>query len=153
LGCNTAHSCIHRWADWPMPNPAIDANQRPTGWPNPQTYDTRVPGVVMDAVTGLMWQRDLPGDDAAASLTWQEAQDQCARLRLGSYADWRLPSRIELVSIFDTSRAGVLIDGSAFPNATGGAFWTSSTPPSIVNGPLAWLIDFSKGVFSWGDTT
>ena len=36
------------WARWPMPNPTT------AGLPNPQSYDTTTPGVVVDNVTDCM---------------------------------------------------------------------------------------------------
>src|SRR5262249_6415642 len=41
------------WARWPMPNPPI------TGLPNPQSYETSTPGIVLDKLTGLMWERTV----------------------------------------------------------------------------------------------
>ena len=40
------------WAMWPMPNPPT------SGLPHPQSYDTSVPGTVLDRVTRLIWQRE-----------------------------------------------------------------------------------------------
>ena len=78
------------FANWPMPNPAS------AGLPNPSSYDTSIAGVVRDNVTGLMWQQTdvLTGDITTLS----GAAAYCSALRLGGFTDWRLPSRIEIVS-------------------------------------------------------
>src|SRR5436305_13316439 len=41
------------WARWPMPNARLP------GLPHAQSYDTPTSEVVVDRVTGLMWQRRL----------------------------------------------------------------------------------------------
>ena len=92
------------WANWPMPNPPS------TGLPNPQSYDTSVTGIVQDKVTGLTWQQT--DTLAADGSTVKDAVAYCAGLTLGGYIDWRLPSRIELWSIDDTSRSSPAMDPS-----------------------------------------
>ena len=128
------------WANWPMPNPPS------TGLPHPQNYDyTSQPGVVKDLVTGLVWQRTVEGGDAGAEFTWNAAQGYCATLALTGSDDWRLPTRIELISIVDQTRPspGPVIDLSAFPNAPGAVFWSAS--PSAGDSSKAWTVDFGPG--------
>jgi Protein of unknown function (DUF1566) len=121
------------WARWPMPNPAS------TRLPNPASYDTSSADVVVDRVTGLIWQRRITQD----GLLWQEAIDHCAALRLAGAADWRLPSLIELISIDDFTRVVPAVDKTAFPDAVQGNFWTS-TPVAAADGE-AWYVAFSTG--------
>ena len=90
---STASTCARSckssiWALWPMPNVLPDL-------PNPASYDTSVAGIVLDKVTGLIWQRSV----SAPSYTWTEAKSYCEGLTLAGYSDWRLPTRIELVSL------------------------------------------------------
>jgi hypothetical protein len=107
-----------------------------SGLPNQQSYDTSVAGVVRDNVTGLVWQRVVDG----AGYTWSAAQTFCANLVLGGCDQWRLPTRIELVSILDYSRRSPAIDPAAFPNTPPEAFWTLSI---VAAKPIdAWWIDF-----------
>lgn len=113
------------WASWPMPNPPS------SGLPNPQSYDASVTGIVKDKVTGLMWQQT---DMLATNYpTLQDAAAHCAGLALGGYSDWRLPSRIELWSIDDTSRSSPAIDpsfstvaGNVLAGSVAAAPWTTS---------------------------
>ncbi len=124
---------VAHWATWPMPNTAT------SGLPNPQSYDTRIAGVVIDQVTGLMWQRSI----ANTFLTWDDAQRQCGEMTLAGYDDWRLPSRIELVSLLDASRTQPSINLQVFLNTTSEWFWTSSVLAS--NPKAAWFVYFYFG--------
>ena len=79
------------------------------GWPS---YDTSTAGVVVDRVTHLMWQRQVPAD----AHDWDQAGAYCACLQLAGHDDWRLPTRIELVSLVDYTRSFPAIDAQAFPD-------------------------------------
>ena len=86
------------WATWPMPNSPS------SGLPHPQSYDTSVAGTALDRVTGLMWERDasvLVTADYATLDVLGQASAYCTNLDLAGFHDWRLPTRIELVSIVD----------------------------------------------------
>lgn len=109
------------------------------GLPNPSSYDTGTPGVVVDRVTGLMWQRTLPN----TFLTFRDAAKQCDGLTLAGHRDWRLPSRIELVSLIDTRRTQPSIDVDAFPGTPSDWFWTSSVAADDPN--AAWYVYFYFG--------
>lgn len=87
--------------------------------PNPASYDARLSGVVLDRVTGLMWQRD-----ASAPGAFADAEAGCAALELAGFCDWRLPTRIELVSLVDFTRSTPALD-AVFPTANG-EFWSTS---------------------------
>ena len=117
-----------------MPNPST------AGLPNPQSYDTTTPGVVVDDVTGLAWQRARSAD----AMLWKDASTTCANLVLGGHDDWRLPSLIELVSIVDFTRQVPALDARAFPDATGANFW-SATPLVGSAGTEEWYLAFSTG--------
>jgi len=121
----TASAVDRRWAQWPVPSPA--------------SYDTSVADVVTDNVTGLMWQRTL----SIASVVWSEASSYCEDLSLAGHSDWRLPTRIELVSLIDVTRSNPSIDPVAFPNTPSALFWTSS--PMAGDPGLAWSVYFGYG--------
>jgi hypothetical protein len=122
-----------RWAMWPIPNfPS-------SGLPNPESYDLSVAGTVLDRVTGLMWQRAVdPGN-----MTFADATAKCDRLELGEYRDWRLPSRIELVSILDLAEVQPAIERSAFPATPSEWFWSSSVASDSPT--AAWYVYFYFG--------
>jgi hypothetical protein len=127
------------WASWPMPNPA-SANL-----PNPARYTT-TSTTVTDEVTCLLWQRSV----APGTYTWEQAKSYCSSLDLDGRG-WHLPSRIELTSITDFTRAGPAIDRTAFPGTPSAFFWTSTawavTTAAI---PRAWIINFYEGLASNG---
>jgi hypothetical protein len=107
--------------------------------PTPQRY-TVAGDVVIDTVTRLEWQRAVP----APMATWREAGQACACLHLGGKDDWRLPSRIELVSLADYTRANPAIDGAIFPATPSEWFWSSS-PQAESDPPTAWYVAFFDG--------
>ncbi len=109
------------------------------GLPNPHSYDLGTDGVVIDRVTGLMWQRNLPN----TFLTLPQAASSCERLALAGHDDWRLPSRIELVSLLDTRRIQPAIDVDAFPGTPNDWFWTSSLAADDPG--AAWYVYFYFG--------
>jgi hypothetical protein len=121
------------WAAWPMPDPTA------TGGPSSPSYDVSSADVVVDRVTGLMWQRTVDPDGYA----WDQANGHCACLATGGHHDWRLPTRIELVSIVDFTKGDPAIDGNAFPSAPSDYFWTSS--PVAGSPDAAWYLYFFDG--------
>ena len=121
--CVEAVSCADEtpvpsvWASWPMPNPAS------SGLAQAVSYDVTQPGVALDKITGLMWQRELEATDL--QYTFNDAGAYCSALEAGGYCDWRLPTRIELVSLVDFTRTNPAVDAAVFPR-TEGAFISSS---------------------------
>ncbi len=114
----------YRWARWVMPNGAE------AGLPNPASY-APLPGIdggVLDLRTRLMWgpTQAAATADAGAAL--------CA-------SPWRVPTRIELVSILDTSsQTGVLVN-PAFATMQQAKYWTSS----VTLTGQSWTVDFGEG--------
>ena len=101
---------------------------------HPRSYAVNVHTVV-DLVTGLEWQRVIE----PTLRTWTEASNFCNTLSLEGNDDWRLPGRIEALSLlnFDANFWQNDIDPISFPVIpTGNTLWTSSldslsTPFSI----------------------
>jgi hypothetical protein len=128
------------WAGWAMPNPAG------SGLSNPTSYAVNAAGdQVTDNVTGLIWQRNV----AAGSFAWSAAIQYCACLTLDGSAGFRLPSRIELASIADWTRATPAIDASAFPGTPSESFWSAS--PLLGEPGLSYLVDFDSSHTSYSD--
>ena len=107
--------------------------------PNPQSFDVSQPGLVLDRVTGLVWQRALDAQESS----FADASQHCAELSLAGYDDWRLPTRLELISISNTTRTQPAIDVSAFPDTPSDWFWSSSL--SANDPQSAWYVYFYFG--------
>ena len=128
------------WALWPMPNPSD------SGLPNPSSYEAdEAKGVVVDMVTKLMWRREVDGN----SYDWAGAKAYCDGLTHAGHDDWRLPTRIELVSLVDFTKADPAIDTGAFPNTPSDGFWTSSAWAGY--GPTVWCVSFNVGHVDFDD--
>jgi hypothetical protein len=144
-------NCPAEWAAWPM---------RTTPAPYTTTTDTAT-----DTRSQLMWQRVAP----SAMQSWSQAGDYCEELTLGGHSDWRLPSRIELLTLVDyptgapaqtpstapvTTFGEALIDRSAFANTAPTFFWTASNyveDDSLLStawpgDDVAWTVDFGTGL-------
>src|SRR6185312_11729216 len=117
VGCSYQPPSEFIYARWPMPNPAS------AGLPNPASYTDNGDGTVTDNVTKLVWQKAVTSSQAFA---WCDAINYCATLTLAGRT-WRLPTRIELLSLVDFTRGNPAIDTTAFPGLPGGKYhWTSS---------------------------
>lgn len=101
------------------------------------SYRNIADGVVKDQVTGLTWQK--VGDGVGRN--WEGAGTYCQDLVLGGHADWRLPSRLELLTIVDYGRTFPAMN-PIFSCSSGG-YWSSST----IEGDLetAWYVYFWVG--------
>lgn len=120
LGCDELGASVAcpptSYATWRMPNAAA--------LPLPNPAAMQVNGeIAVDRVTGLTWQRGF-----TPKLTRDEAQAHCDTLALMGFNDWRLPSRIELISLLDHTRTPSL-DNQAFADTPTDYFWTSSVVP------------------------
>lgn len=129
------------WADWPMPNPAS------AGLPNPANYVVdSLSDSVLDSVTKLTWQRAV----VPSEMSLAEAKAYCEGLVASGFGDWRLPSRIELVSLVDYTKTAPAIDATAFPETPGAVFWTSSPKVSLSMSEV-WTVDFNNGATDSAD--
>jgi hypothetical protein len=126
------------FAQWPMPHP--DGGAIAT-----YTVD-EANDVVLDRVTGLTWQRAAgPG-----TYVWAQAKLYCDNLSYGGQSDWRLPTRIELVSLLDYTKLGQpSIDADAFPETVAGRFWTASESSAYPQS--RWTVDFEGASTSFDE--
>ena len=130
------------WASWPMPNPVYDAGLAADADPSGvhfADYDAAVPGSVFDGWTGLIWS--LTTKDQVSQ---QGAADYCTNLMVLSQK-WRLPSRIELVTLLDFTGSGVYVDPLFLVDggAKASSYWTSSPDRTDIN--QYWAVDFGAG--------
>lgn len=123
------------YATWPMPHPP--------GVPLPPSASYAVVGdAVLDRVSGLQWQRGF-----SPKQNWNDAKAYCDSLELAGASDWRLPSRIELISLVDYTRLPS-IDHEAFPNTADDYFWASSLVAN--DDQLAFSVYFGAGLTAYG---
>lgn len=109
-----------------MPNPAG------SGLPNEASYTDLGNGIVRDNLTCLEWEK-TPATTATDTANWDGALAYCAKLAVGSYSDWRVPTRVELASLVDFTKSPA-INRTAFPNAKSGYHRTSSD----------WILDIKQ---------
>jgi hypothetical protein len=128
------------WSSWIMPNP------KESGLPNPPSYTVSDSGnQITDGVTGLVWQRNVE----SVTYTWDDARQYCSCLTIDGVDGWRLPSRIELVSIVDWATSAPSIDSSVFPGTPSASFWSASVLSS--DPMLGYLVYFENGHTSYSD--
>lgn len=132
-----------------------------------------VKGVITDRYSGLMWMLCSVGRTPTASsvapcsgnaleFTWDGALEQTLAANQGGrlgYADWRLPSRAELVSLADYTADRVTINSdlrgdTQNVNGDGVAYWTSTS--MAVGGVQAGAVsvefkDGTTGIFPTSD--
>jgi hypothetical protein len=138
----TGPTAAQLWAHWPMPNPrAFIAPDSSTLLPHPMAYEAGADvTIVRDAVTGLLWERaDAPATDFAA------AEAHCATFGPGS--GWRVPTRIELVSLVDFTHRPT-IDTMTFDAGRAATYWTSSVVQKDAAPDVRqhWTVSFDDGL-------
>lgn len=127
------------WARWPMPNYVLEAGSPPN------SPDAAVIGSeVVDRITQLTWRAALENNGAPSNIT-----DAIKRCRdIDGAGGWRVPKRIELVTLLDYGHTSPLIDKNAFVGFPSVRVWTSSEVREVR--PLGppqryWVVDFRTG--------
>ena len=111
-------------------------------------------GTISDSFTGLMWQEGYSYPENGNYLSWYAANDYIRNLnqkKLGGHSDWRLPSKIEIQSIYELckvfesrgKRYTLHID-PLFEFSYGSCFWTNKTRLSAALG-----FEFDVGDIQW----
>jgi hypothetical protein len=118
-------------------------NAPESGLPNLASYTDLGDGTVRDDVTGLVWQKSAAPD----SHVWTQALAYCDALDLAG-GGFRLPRRIELLSIVDHAEFSPTIDETAFPGTAAGFFWTASAWAVNAEPPRSWIVNFADGLTS-----
>jgi hypothetical protein len=108
-------------------------------WPNPRFY-VNAEGTIVDALTGLVW-------DAKANRiggTWDQVLDDVAGLELYGWSDWRVPNRVEMMSLLNLGQADTTawLTSTGFTDVQAGLYWTSTTWAG--NTGSAWCVDTSS---------
>jgi hypothetical protein len=121
------------WAHWP-----------PSGEHEYQvSAGSAVEQSVTDALTGLDWQRQA----ATIAMSWSQAETHCKLLKWADKTGWRLPTRMELLSIVDYSVVLPSVDGALFLDTAPDPYWTSSPSMYVPEPPgkAFWRVSFAEG--------
>ena len=123
------------WARWDVVSPPADR----------YTVES---GSVTDALTHLTWQQEPT--NTTSDVDFEHATSDCAELTLGGKKGWRLPRRMELVSIIDRTQLPISIDGSIFLDTQQAGYWTQTPFLGAKGGE--WIVSFNGGqILSTGD--
>lgn len=127
--------------------------------PNPRFTDNNN-GTVTDNATGLIWVKNANCFDA---VNWATAlssanglsQGYCGLLDGSSAGQWRLPNRMELMSLIDNGRYNPAMPAGqpfinlqlspAYPNSTPW-YWTSTSGDYPGGSPYAWIVEWYYGI-------
>jgi len=134
--CDEAECLSREIATWPMPNPGT------LGLPNSARL-TAGDELVRDERTELEWSVAI-----APLGTFAAASGFCEALVIGETAEFRLPTRIELVSLLDRTRLPA-IDARAFPDTPDDYFWSATALPGMPG--FRYSVYFGAGETSSGD--
>jgi hypothetical protein len=94
---------------------------------------------VADEKTGLIWSLE-----ESKPMTWKKALKHPAKSTLCGFTDWRLPTRMELLSLIDLTKYSPAIDTAYFPKCQSDWYW-SSDPLASSPGDYAWYVYFYYG--------
>ena len=127
------------------------ANSQKTGtlanvnYPADQQFVDNGDGTISDLATGLMWVQNAAdaGGNYGTGKQWAAAVTFCDNLIFAGHNDWRLPTRKELDTIVDTSRANPAINTDYFFNILSLQYWTITPYISLAN--YIWYVMFSTG--------
>ncbi|HSQ62905.1 MAG TPA: DUF1566 domain-containing protein [Polyangiaceae bacterium] len=127
------------WAKWPMPS--SDAEVESGANPDSGAKYVTTKGVAADQITGLQW--NLSSSPSTFGKV-EDAAAYCATLG----PNWRLPTRIELATLLDSSTnppcvtPALAVDGGV----QAALYWTSSYYRPLIAGQLHyWLVNFTTG--------
>lgn len=125
------------WARWIMPNHGNVATVPDATIPS---LNSGADGGLVDSISGLVW-RPIP-DAEKGDVKFEAARKLCAEAPPAG--QWRLPTRIELVSLLDLSRSPVMADPKL--NLQAQPYWTSSEYRTVSAGNVVSITTQNWGV-------
>jgi len=133
----------------PAPVPTSQISLPVTAPSPPSTQYATTDTTVVDNATGLMWERHItatlftPADKNDPTAEIAAAEAYCTSLSTAEHDDWRLPTRLELISIQDHGTASPAINLEVFPDTPAAVFWSSTR---VIIGPKVYYgVDFGDG--------
>ncbi len=112
------------WAAWPVQAGAAFSSE----------YTS-----VRDTRTRLLWSADL----SPTPLDVDAAIAFCEGLTRDGHGDWRVPTKIELITIVDPTRSGPASNPSQFSNTPSAPLWSAT--PSATDASRYWAVNFDDG--------
>lgn len=129
----------------------------PTAAGKPARFTRPGDGTVLDTQTGLMWLSDfscLPQSNWIDALTAvhefnKSSKNSKCLVYKGTYHDWQLPNRLELLSLVDFNRDYPAVFPGAFGSDTvGGDYWSSTTVPAATKDAYVTNLDNGQQVLA-----
>jgi Protein of unknown function (DUF1566)/Repeat of unknown function (DUF5648) len=123
--------------------------------PSPANGTYPLSSCVRDELTGLIWEGKNSSGERSVNNQYTSYGDgttgdtsayvsRVNQLALCGFTDWRLPTRLELLTIVDYGPyTGSSINSSAFPNTAGDGYWASESLSG--DSARAWTVWFSQG--------
>ena len=105
---------------------------------NPPSFTNNSNGTITDNVTGLMWQQADGGE-----MTIENAIIYCDNLVLAGFSDWRLPTKLESMSILNLDKNNPALNIVYFPNTNAEYWWTSTV--NYANANSIWITNSGGG--------
>jgi hypothetical protein len=68
-------------------------------------------------------------------MTWDDAMKFCEELKFDGHSDWRLPTRVELLALYD--------NGEILSDTKSDDYWSNTTYADSTDG--AWYVNFTDG--------
>lgn len=106
---------------------------------NPPGYHMLSDSIVMDTVTGLVWQASDGGE-----MTWEQAKQYAMNARIGNYSDWRLPTAFEAFTILHFQYVNPAFDTRYFTKTLAEYWWTSDVQWG--DSSKIWVINAGGGI-------
>ena len=137
-------------AEWPCPATTTGVSSFDREWmtgplpkPSPGAANYGVKsGTVCDRTTLLEWERKGSAD----LRTWDQAVAYCDTLLVGGHNDWRLPTRIELLTLVDHGRKAPALDPVIFPGTPlDEPYWSATLMSNVFENPNAYFVSFELG--------
>ena len=107
--------------------------------------------LVADSLTGLTWEGNA---SASSGLTYAQAQAHCDGLSIDVLTTgWRLPTRVEALSIVDYTKSSPAVDATAFHMVYNAPYWTTSDYVTFQGTLEKWAVWLGDGSTSSEDPT
>ena len=95
--------------------------------------------IFIDSKNGLVWEDSY--ESKTTTRNFNDAQKYCDKLNIGGFDDWRLPTRLELLTIIDDTKYNPM--SSKLKNIAAYSYLSSSV--AVGTNDYIWYVDFLDG--------